>query len=111
VKQPQIGADAVFFVSEAWTAKAENVPPGGFAVDATDRGEAIVLHGADASGEQIALSANVVRKKVKKHKVKSLSSTHVDTTSQNMVLTPFIEVWGRLDVLMPREGEEGFVPR
>jgi gamma-glutamyl phosphate reductase len=87
------------------------VPPGGFAVDAKDRWESIVLHGADASGEQIALSANVVRKKVKKHKVKSLSSTDVNTKSQNMALAPFLGVWGRLDVLMPRGGEEGFVPK
>ncbi len=66
-------ADGVMLISEAWTAKGADIPESGYAVEAKNRGEALLLHGADASGFRVAMHADISRKKNKRHKVKSLS--------------------------------------
>lgn len=58
-----------------------------------------MLFAANSEGEIFGLQAKVTRKRIKKNKVKSLGPTEV-SEGQIMVLAPFLEVWGKLDLLM-----------
>lgn len=98
----QIGANGVTFVSEAWTARREDLPPSGFAAEAKRRGEALVMFAATSEGEMFSLQAKVTRKRKKTHKVKLLGPT-VRDQGQIMTLAPFLEVWGKLHLLADDE--------
>jgi len=100
----EIDADGVMYISEAWTARREDLPESGFAAEAKDRGEALVLFAANSEGEMLSLQANIVRKRVKKNKVKALGQTEFDA-GQIMTLAPFLEIWGKLDLLAGDEDD------
>ncbi len=95
----RIGADGLIQVAEAWTANRDAVPHGRFAVDARNRGEALVLWAVNAQGEQISLAAAIERKKIKRHKVKRLLPTEIEEGRRLVAMAPVLEVWGMLDVL------------
>jgi hypothetical protein len=103
----RIGADGLLCLGEIWLARPEDIPRGGFAVDAVKRGEALVLWGANAQGEVIDLSAEIERKKIKRHKVRRLQPTNVDQGGRIIFLAPVLEVWGKLDVLRLKD-EDGW---
>jgi hypothetical protein len=93
------GADTLLHISEAWTAAIDDIPKGKFADAATNREEILALAAANSSGDQVHLSAVIVRKKEKKHKVKKLLPTQVETDGGLVSMAPVLEVWGKLDVL------------
>lgn len=101
----QIGANGVTFVSEAWTARREDLPESGFAAEAERRGEALVMFAATSEGEMFSLQAKVTRKRIKTHKVKMLGPTERDE-GQIMTLAPFLEIWGKLHLLTDDADEE-----
>jgi hypothetical protein len=105
----RIGADGLIHISEAWRAAPKDIPKGKFAVDATKRGEEFVLAAVNSAGEQINLSATVIRKKLKKHKVKQLLPTEVETGGRMVSMAPVLEVWGKLDVLRLEEEDESML--
>ena len=94
----QVGANGVMYISEAWTARKEDLPASGFAAEARERGEALVMSAANADGEMFTLQAEIIRKKVKTHKVKRLGPT-VRDDGQVMTLAPFLEMWGNFHLL------------
>jgi len=100
------GADGLLHISEAWTAKQEDVPKGKFAADAANRGEAITLTAVNADGEQITLSAVITRKKWKKYKVKQLLQTEIEIGGRAVSMGPVLEVWGKVGVLRLDEDDE-----
>jgi hypothetical protein len=102
----RVGADGLLHISEAWTASREDIPKGKFAVDAANRGESIMLAAVNSSGEQINFSAQVIRKKLKKHKVKQLMPTEIEAGTRMLAMAPVLEVWGKLDVLRLEEDDE-----
>lgn len=53
------GADAVVIVSEAWSTKLEEIPPGGRVRDAAEPQDVLLVAGIDRSGETIALESPV----------------------------------------------------
>ena len=55
------GADAVAFVSEAWSARPEAVPRHGDAGDALDAQDVLIVAAVDARGNSIALETPVQR--------------------------------------------------
>ena len=91
------GADGVILISEVWTASQEDIPKSGFAVDAPNRREGLVLDAMNAKGERTSLSAKVERRKFGK-KVKSLSET-VDEAKDDIpfLLYPFMKEWGCIE--------------
>lgn len=99
------GADGVVFMSEAWTADPSELSSSQFAEDAANREEALVLWAATAGGLQLSLQANVIRKKVKKHKVKGLGPTERETQARIIAFAPILQIWGRLaDLKLDDEG-------
>lgn len=94
----EIGATGVMFISEAWTARREDLPQSGFAADAERRGEALVMCAAASDGEMFTLQARITRKRRKIHKVKTLGPTERDN-GEVMTLAPFLEVWGKFHLL------------
>lgn len=103
------GADGVFLLSEGWTAKPEDLKPNQFAVDAPNRGEALLLWAVNSDGVHLSLEADIHRKRIKKHKVKSLGPTRRETAARIVAFAPILEVWGRLGDLKLDE-EEGWPP-
>lgn len=99
-------ADGLLHISEAWTAKQEDVPKGKFAADAASRGEAITLTAVNADGDQIRLSAAIIRKKWKKHKVKQLLQTEVEIGGRAISMGPVLEVWDKVGILRLDENDE-----
>ena len=91
-----IGADGVMLISEAWTAKSEDAP-NGYAVEAPNKGEALLLHAANASGVRLTMAADVTRKKNKKHKVKSIKRRQDGDGGFQYILAPFLQAWDCLD--------------
>lgn len=94
----ETGATGVMFISEAWTARREDIPQSGFAADAERRGEALVMCAAASGGEMFTLQAGITRKRRKIHKVKTLGPTERDN-GEVMTLAPFLEIWGTLHLL------------
>lgn len=92
------GADGVILLAEAWTAKKEDVPPSGYAVEAKNRGEALCLSAANAYGKCYCASAEIIRKKNKKHKVKTLKVSPVNEEAFIFITAPFQQEWGCLDM-------------
>jgi hypothetical protein len=91
-----IEADGVIVIGEAWTAKGKDIPSSGYAVEAKNRGEALTMHAADATGQTFGYHAEITRKKKKKHKVKTLGPTELSDGFQ-FIIAPFQVAWGCLD--------------
>lgn len=53
--------DSIIFISEAWSAPADSVAPGKYAVDSPDRIEILGLHGISNTGSSILLSCKINR--------------------------------------------------
>jgi hypothetical protein len=88
-----VGADGVILIGEVWTASGEDIPKSGFAVDAPNRGEGIMLNAVNAKGERQSLVARVQRRRFSK-KVKSLSETVEEKDNVPFLLYPFMKEWG-----------------
>jgi len=92
------GADGIILIAEAWIASGEDIPASGYAVDAKNRGEALVLNAANSDGKSFAYQARIERKKNKKQKVKRILPPEIEENLVQFILTPFQEVWGCLDM-------------
>ena len=92
-------ADGVLHIGESWVAKPEDVPKGGYAADAANRKEALLLLGVNAQGQHVQMQSIIERKKVKRHKIKQLLPTEVYTDGKPISMAPVLEVWGKLDIL------------
>jgi hypothetical protein len=93
------GADGLILISEAWTASKDEVPKGQFAADVPSRGESLMLAAVNSAGEQINLSAKVIRKKWRPKKVKELRPTEIEIGTRMVSMAPVLEVWGVLGSL------------
>lgn len=91
------GADGVMMIGETWTASNDDIPPSGFAVDAKNRGEAIMLSAASAKGESFMISAPVIRKRPGSLKVKSVGRGDYTDDGFQFMFVPFFKEWGCLD--------------
>ena len=100
-----IEADGVIVIGEAWTAKGKDIPPSGYAVEAKNRGEALIMNAADAAGQTLAYHAEIIRKKKKKHKVKALGPTELANDFQ-FIMAPFQIAWGCLDTEKLKEAAD-----
>lgn len=101
-----IDADGIIVIAEAWTAVGDNIPESGYAVDAKRRGEALVMHAANSAGETYTYRASVERKKKKRHKVKALGPTEINSEDFQYILAPFLESWNCLDLEKMRTADE-----
>lgn len=95
------GADGMFMINEAWTAREEDCPDG-FAVNAKNRGESLMLFGINSKCESVCLSAEIFRKKNKTDKVKYLGETIRNEARQAAILYPFKKLWGCADEELAR---------
>ncbi|MDQ8758322.1 hypothetical protein RCO27_19000 [Sphingosinicella sp. LHD-64] len=92
------GADGMMMIGEAWTAEASRLPPSGFAVDADERGEALVMHCANAEGASFSYHADFQRKRPGSKKVKSIGETIYMEDEAAFIVLPFLREWGVLDM-------------
>jgi hypothetical protein len=102
----RIGADGLLHISEAWIARADDIPRGGYPDQAPNRLEALTLTAANAKGQLLSFSAMIQRKLIKKHKVKRLGPTEIKQSEKIISMAPVLEVWGKLDVLRLHEKSE-----
>ena len=92
-----IGADGVILIGEVWIAAKEDIPKSGFAVDAPNRGEGLMLNAVNSKGERVSLTAKVVRRRFSK-KLKSLPEAMTEEEDDAApILYPFMEEWGCFD--------------
>ena len=91
------GADGVLVIGEAWTARGDDVPKSGFASEAKNRGEILIMSGANASGESFIFEAVIQRRGKNIKKLKSLGATRVEESAFQFMLYPFMEEWGCVD--------------
>jgi hypothetical protein len=87
------GADGVMVIGEAWTAKVEDLPPSGFAVEAKERGEMLVLNAANSNGEAFVLETIFFRRKKSQKKVKKIGKTEFVDEGFQFMLYPFMKEW------------------
>jgi hypothetical protein len=92
-----VDADGVMMIAEVWTAQRENIPSSGYAVEATDRGEALSLVAATRNGKSFGFQAEIVRKKPGSRKVKSIGPTEVEEGGFPFMFLPFFQLWGSVD--------------
>jgi hypothetical protein len=92
------GADGVFMIAEAWTAAAEDAPESGFAVDAKNRGEALMMHAANATGDTFVMQAPFYRRRPGGKKVKRVDAAETVRDGLQFVVFPFLREWGVLDM-------------
>lgn len=104
------GADGVFMINEAWTAKEED-SPNGFAAEAKNRGEVLTLMATNAACETLSLTATITRKKKNPRKVKRLSETLVLENNVMWILYPFQRLWGCVDEEKMLDAEKGLLER
>jgi hypothetical protein len=71
----RIDADGLLHIGEAWIARTDDIPRGGYPDQAPNRLEALTMTAASAKGEVLSFSAMIQRKLIKKHKVKHLKPT------------------------------------
>ncbi|TMJ14824.1 MAG: hypothetical protein E6G94_08695 [Alphaproteobacteria bacterium] len=90
-------ADAVIYLGETWTAHGDDVPASGFAVDAKNRGEAIMLTAANSKGEHFQLTSEITRQHPGSSKVRALGPVEVETEGFPFLFVPFFQMWGCLD--------------
>jgi hypothetical protein len=102
----RIGADGLLHISEAWIARFDDIPHGGYPDQAANRFEALTMTAANAKGQLLSFSATIRRKVIKKHKVKRLGPTEIEEGERVMSMAPVLEVWGKLDVLRLHEKTE-----
>lgn len=98
------GANGVILIGEVWTASKDDIPKSGFAVDAPNREEGLMLNAANSKGETISFYAKVKRRRFS-NKVKSLSETEDDRGDVPFLLYPFMKEWG---CLTQEDIEKGF---
>ena len=84
-------------IAEAWTAYGDDIPKSGFAVDAKNRGEALMLNAANSQGEAFAFEAMIERRRQNAKKIKRLGATQVDEDGFQFLLYPFMKEWGCVD--------------
>jgi hypothetical protein len=87
----------VILVGEAWIAFGNDLPSSGFADEAKNRGEAIVLDAANAKGEQIGYWARIERKKNKPRRVAAVGPTVIEEGRLIFMLYPFLKEWNCVD--------------
>lgn len=90
------GADGVMLISEAWHAKVEDAPSG-FAADAINKGEALAMHAADATGDSFSFNAVFHRRRPKGKKIKRIDDTTLDDEGLQFITCPFLREWDVLD--------------
>lgn len=90
-------ANGVIYLGETWTAYGADVPSSGFAAEAKNRGEAIMLSAANAQGEHFQFTSEIKRKRSGSLKVKSLGPIELDTSGFPFIFAPFLQQWGCLD--------------
>lgn len=90
-------ADGVILLSEAWTAHGSDIPKNGYAAEAHNRGEALVLIAGNSAGETCAFSAEVIRQKPCNKNVKRLGPTRENSGKTQFILMPFQAQWGCLN--------------
>jgi hypothetical protein len=91
------GADGVLTIGEAWTASSKDIPKSGFAAEARNRGEALMMSAANALGESFSLQASFTRKKLRRSKVKSINATQFIGDAFELSLYPFMKEWDCVD--------------
>jgi hypothetical protein len=92
-----VGADGVILIGEIWIASKEDVPKSGFAVDAPNRREELMLNAVNSKGERVSLTANVERRRFSK-KLEALSEAMEEKEDDvPFLLYPFMNEWGCLD--------------
>lgn len=106
------GADAVIMLGEAWSAKPEDLPPSGFAVEAEQRGEVLFLNAANSKGESFAMEAVFERRRFGSKKIKIIHPTEITDEGFQFLFLPFFEEWdcvdqGRLNAAFERMEEFG----
>jgi hypothetical protein len=102
----RIGADGLLDIGEAWIARFDDIPHGGYPDQAANRFEALTMTAANAKGQLLSLSATIHRKLIKKHKVKHLGPTEIEEGERVISMAPVLEVWGKLGVLRLHEKTE-----
>lgn len=90
-------ADGVMYIGETWIARGDDLPKSGFAADATDRSEAIMLSAVNSTGEHFQLTSDVTRKRKGSLKVKGIGQIEVETDHFPFIFTPFLQLWDCLD--------------
>ncbi len=91
------GADGVMMISEVWTAHGKDVPKSGFAVDAINRGEALVLSAANSQGQSFMFQSTVERRRLASKKVKRLGEIVFEEDHFQFFWYPFMKEWGCVD--------------
>lgn len=92
-----VNADGVMMIGEAWTAAPEDVPSTGYAAEAKRRGEAVVLHAANATGDSFVLSSAITRRRINSSKVKTVGPTNLEENGFLFMFMPFFVEWGCVD--------------
>jgi hypothetical protein len=98
-----VGADGVVLISEVWRASKGDIPKSGFAVDAPNRTEGIMLNAINATGERCSVYADIERRKLSK-KIKRLGATIAERNDFPFLLYPFMREWGCIDGESLRRG-------
>lgn len=91
------GANGVMMISEAWTAEGDDIPRSGFAAEAKNRGEALVMNAANAKGESLTFEAKFERRRPGSKKIKKIFETVCYEDGFQFILAPFMMEWGCLD--------------
>lgn len=91
-------ADAVMMVAEAWIAQSQDLPASGFAVDAKNRGESLLMHVANSAGETHVLQAVFHRRRPGGKKIKKIEPTQIEDDSFQFIAYPFLREWGALNM-------------
>lgn len=89
-----INANSVMLVSEAWTASGDDIPASGFAVEAKNRSEVLIMSCADAAGDEFAIRARFARKKLNKRKIAKVEAPELFDKEEQFILAPFQIAWG-----------------
>jgi hypothetical protein len=100
-----VGADGVMLIGEAWGAKSQDVPPSGFASEATERMELLTMSAASSAGQSLHYEARMIRKRIKRHRIKDLGVTRKEEAFLYIV-SPFQKEWGCLDMAALERSEE-----
>jgi len=90
-------ADGVMYLGETWTAHGDDIPTSGFAIDAKNRGEAIMLSAANSNGEHFQFTSEITRKRFGSSKVKALGLVEMESEGFPFIFTPFLQLWGCLN--------------
>ncbi len=92
------GADGMFMIAEAWSAAVADVPESGFAVDAKNRGEVLVMHAASSNGDTFVMRSTFYRRRLGGKKVKRVERAELERDGLQFITFPFLREWGVLDM-------------